>query len=186
MNLSSKLYGRWARLLLPVLLVTAAALFFAGRPFAATEPDFDQNRTRVLTYVLRQQVNHHFSGKPIDDTLSKGAFQLYLKQLDYQKRFLLDNEVRQLRAYEQQIDDEIMVGRIQLVPLAERLMSQAIARAERLVRQIMAQPFDFTISEDYETDPDKLGYCRTEAELKERWRKELKYRVLSRYLAMAG
>ena len=185
MNLSNKFPCRWSQVLVPALLAAAAALLAVGYSFAATEPDFAQNRTRVLTYVLRQQVNHHFSGKPIDDNLSKGAFQLYLKQLDYQKRFLLDSEAKQLRAYEQQIDDEIMVGRIQLVPLAERLMSQGITRAERLVRQLLAQPFDFTITEDYETDPDKLAYCRTESELKERWRKELKYRVLSRYLAMA-
>jgi carboxyl-terminal processing protease len=185
MSLQRTFRSQWVRLILPFLVVAVMAATLCDRPFAATEPDFAQNRTRVLTYVLRQQVSHHFSGKAIDDALSRNAFQLYLKQLDFQKRYLLDSEVRQLRAFEQQIDDEILSGRIQLVPLAEGLMNQAVARAERLVRQILTQPFDFTVAEDYETDPDKQAFCRSEVELKERWRKELKYRTLNRYLTLA-
>ena len=40
-------------------------------PMNATMPDeLDQNRARLLTYVLRRQVENHFSGKAIDDSLS--------------------------------------------------------------------------------------------------------------------
>ena len=73
---------------------------------------------------------------------------------------------------------------IEMVPLAETLMSRAVSRAERLVGQILDKPFDFSAAEDYETDPDKLRFCRNDGELKERWRKELKYRVLNRYLML--
>jgi len=180
-----KLYNRRLLIVVTAAAVAVAAFSLGDVPFAATSPDFDQNRTRLLTYILRQQTGHHFSGKPIDDTLSRGAFQLYLKQLDYQKRFLLDGEVRQIRAFENQIDDEIISGKIQLVPLAERLMGQGVRRAEGMVREILSQPLNFNVAEDYETDPDKLVFCRTDSELKERWRKELKYRVLSRYLLLA-
>ena len=175
----------WLLLVVPIALALAAALSVGNLPLAATSPELDQNRTKILSYVLRQQVNHHFSGKAIDDELSRAAFQLYLKQLDYQKRFLLDSEVRQLRAFELKIDDEIESGRIELVPLAERLMAQGVSRAERLVRDLLAKPFDFRRAEDFETDPDKLAFCRSETELRERWRKELKYRALSRYLLLA-
>lgn len=182
--------SRWLLITVVAVSFAAAAFLLGDMPSAATSPDVvqkdvDQNRTRLLTYVLRQQMGHHFSGKPIDNNLSRSAFKLYLKQLDYQKRFLLDGEVRRIRAFENQIDDEILTGKIQLVATAETLMSQAVKRAEGMVREILARPFDFTIAEDYETDPDKLAFCRTDSELKERWRKDLKYRVLSRYLLLA-
>jgi len=180
-----KFRSRWLLLLLSVTVALTAALCLGDLPLAATTPHADQNRTKLLTYVLRQQTGYHYSGKAIDDDLSRAAFQLYLKQLDYQKRFLLDSEVRQLRAFELEVDDEIQSGRMELVPLAERLMGAGVDRAERLVGDLLAKPFDFTVNEDYETDPDKLTFCRTEKELKERWRKELKYRVLSRYLVLA-
>lgn len=175
------LHKRW----LPIVGAATVIILFGALSLAATPAGFDQNRTRLLAYVLRQQVANHFSAKPVDDALSVNTFQLYLKQLDYQKRFLLDSEVRQIRAFEKRIDDEILTGKIQLVPLAERLMSQGVRRAEEMVNEILSRPFDFTVEEDYETDPDKLTFCLTEVDLKERWRKDLKFKVLSRYLTLA-
>ncbi|MCM2263930.1 MAG: carboxy terminal-processing peptidase [Desulfuromonadales bacterium] len=185
MFLLRKLCNRWLLIAVTAVAIAATAFSLGAVPFAATTPDLDQNRTRLLTYILRQQIGHHFSGKSIDNDLSRGAFQLYLKQLDYQKRFLLDGEVRQIRAFENQIDDEILAGKLQLVPLAERLMGEGVRRAEGMVREILSQPFDFNVAEEYETDPEKLVFCRSDAELRERWRKDLKYRVLNRYLLLA-
>lgn len=175
---------RWLLIAATATAVLVATFPPGDRAFAAAPPEFDQSRVRLLTYVLRQQIGHHFSGKPIDDNLSVSAFQLYLKQLDYQKRFLLDSEVRQIRAFEKRVDDEVLTGKIQLVPFAERLMKQAVSRAEELVRDILSRPFDFDTAEDYETDPEKLGFCLTELDLRERWRKELKSRALGRYLVL--
>jgi len=61
-------------------------------------------------------VENHFSGKQIDDTLSYAAFDLYLKQLDYQKRLLLAEEVSQLEIFKDRIDDEVQSGRVVLAP----------------------------------------------------------------------
>lgn len=178
-----KRYKRWISVAAATIAVTFA-VFSPHALLAAPPQEFDQSRVRLLTYVLRQQIGHHFSAKPIDDNLSVAAFQLYLKQLDFQKRFLLDSEVRQIRAFEKRIDDEILTGKIQLVPFAERLMKSAIARSEEMTRDVLSRPFDFENAEDYETDPAKLGFCMTELELRERWRKELKFRVLNRYLML--
>ena len=43
--------------------------------------------------------------------------------------------------------------------------------------------FDFSTKEFIETDVEKIDYCKTDAELKERWRKILKYQVLHQYLS---
>jgi len=182
MSIGKLLRCRCSALLVLVLLLVPWLL--GALPASSASRNSDQNRTRLITYVLRQQIERHYSGKAIDDALSRAAFSLYVKQLDSQKRFLLDAEVAQLREFELAIDDEIRAGRIEMVPLAETLMSRAVSRAERLVGQILDKPFDFSAAEDYETDPDKLRFCRNDGELKERWRKELKYRVLNRYLML--
>ena len=174
---------RTRALALPLLAGILLLVLISGL-FAATDPDFVRHRNRLLASVIRHQVGQHYSAKPIDDALSKDAFQLYIKQLDTQKRFLLDDDVRSLRRFEGEIDDEILSGDFVLVRRAEQLFGQGIGRAERVVREILAQPFDFTAAEEYETDPDKLFFCRSELELKERWRRDLKYRALMRYLAI--
>lgn len=85
---------RWFRAILVSVTLLLAGLFFLPAPMNATTPDdLDENRARLLTYVLRRQVENHFSGKSLDDNLSRAAFQLYVKQLDYQKRLLLAAEV---------------------------------------------------------------------------------------------
>ncbi len=170
-------------LALPLLAGVLLLLLISGL-FAATDTDYTRHRNRLLASVIRHQVSQHYSAKAIDDNLSRDAFQLYIKQLDSQKRFLLDDDVRTLRRFEEKIDDEVLSGDFVLVQRAEQLFGQGIAQAERMVREILAQPFDFSVAEDYETDPDKLLYCRSELELKERWRRDLKFRVLTRYLAI--
>src|SRR6056300_848547 len=92
---------RWIRTLLVGVSLLFTGLFIAPAQMNAKTPEanpdeMDQNRTRLLTYVLKRQVENHFSGKGIDDTLSLAAFELYIKQLDYQKRLLLTDEVSQL------------------------------------------------------------------------------------------
>ena len=131
---------RWRCSVLLLLVVLLVPWLLGALPAASTAKSADQNRTRLISYVLRQQIERHYSGKEIDDTLSRAAFKLYVKQLDYQKRFLLESEVAQLRDYELAIDDEIRAGRIELVPLAETLMRKGISRAERLVKAILAKP----------------------------------------------
>jgi carboxyl-terminal processing protease len=168
---------------LHLCLMLLAGLFLLPEPTYADNPDeLDQNRARLLTYVLRRQVENHFSGKAIDDSLSQAAFHLYVKQLDFQKRLFLEEEVNQLKIFSDRIDDEIKSGRIVLAPLAYRLLGNNITRAEKIVDKILAEPFAFNVDEDYETDPEKLNFCTTVEELSDRWRLDLKYRTLTRYL----
>ena len=174
---------KWLRIFVISITLLLAGLFMVPPPMNATPADdLDQNRARLLTYVLRRQIENHFSGKNIDDQLSQAAFELYTKQMDSQKRLLLSGEVDQLKIYADRIDDEVQTGRIVLAPLAFQLLENSIERAERLAEQALAEPFDFSIKESFETDPDKYNFSDTEAELADRWRKDLKFRALNRYL----
>jgi len=176
---------RWFRALLICVTLLLVGLFALPAPMSATTADeLDQNRARLLAYVLRRQVENHFSGKSIDNELSRATFYLYLKQLDYQKRLLLAAEVDQLKVFEDRIDEEINSGRVILAPVAFRLLGNSIVRAEKIVAKVLENPFRFNVVGEYETDPEKLVFCSTEEELAERWRTDLKYRTLGRYLKL--
>ncbi len=184
-KLTTKMFRNrpWLRpAILSLMLILVGLLLCPTAMKAAITDAFDQNRNRLLSYVLRHQTESHFSGKEIDNELSKAAFHLYIKQLDYQKRLLLFAEVEQLAVFEDRIDDEILSGRVVLAPFTFRLLENSVARAEKAVEKIFAGPFDFSVDEDYETDPEKLEFCKTESNLVERWRLDLKYRTLNRYL----
>ena len=173
---------RWTRPAVCALL--ALSLFLVSPSLVPADEDFDHNRARLLSYVLNKQLQYHFSGKPVNDGLSQAAFELYIRQLDSQKRLLLQKEIDRLQIYRDKIDDEFLSGRISLAPAGADLLRKAVARARRISEEVLSQPFDFSIQESYETDPEKLAFADSEAELRERWRKELKYLTLNRYLTL--
>jgi carboxyl-terminal processing protease len=165
----------------------AALLFLllaVGAGFPTPQPaEGDDNRIRLLGYLLREQLpRHHYSHKPLDDDLSRAAFRLYLKQLDGQKRFLLRSDVKQLEEFATRIDDEINQGRISLPLVATEIMTRRVAAVEKLVTGMLTGTFDLNRRETFEGDPEKLEFCVDEAALAERWRQTLTYQVLVRYL----
>jgi carboxyl-terminal processing protease len=170
-------------LLLPMLLLPTTGTAFVGSD--ADADSFDLNRARLLSFVIRQQlVSHHYSHKPLDDQLSKDAFTLFLKQIDSQKRFLLSEDVRRLEKFETRIDDELASSQVRLPQVAAQTMEQRVADVREMVFSLLDEGFDLHREERLETDPDKIKYCETPAELRDRWRKILKLQVINRLFAL--
>ena len=179
MTPSTTLFKRFIALSLLLSFLCVAPL--AASPLTAKE--FDPQRAKLLGYTVSQLLmRHHYTHKSLDDDLSVAAFDLYLKQLDAQKRFLLTRDVKMLGAYESYIDNEIRRGEINLPIYSAQIMAERIPVVEKMIEELLAEPFDFTRQEDLETDNEKLEFCQTEDQLKERWRKTLKYQVANRYL----
>jgi len=145
----------------------------------------ESNRAKLLSYVLRQQLDqHHYSHKAIDDELSKAAFDLYLKQLDFQKRFLIRQDIDQLQPYATLIDNEMLRGKIKLPLLAESILEDRITQVRRMVAEILEQELRLDGTETLETDPEKIDWCQSLPQLKERWRKILTYQMLNTMLVL--
>ncbi|HKJ65563.1 MAG TPA: tail-specific protease, partial [Desulfopila sp.] len=72
---------------------------------ALDKVEIDEERNDLIGYMLYKQLpSIHFSDKEVNDSLAQAAFDLYLQQLDYQKRFLLQEDVERLRQYALKID----------------------------------------------------------------------------------
>lgn len=171
--------------LLAIVLLFAVTGSWTGLASQQIAPDRDSLRTKLLTHLIRQQMTvNHFSHKPLDDVLSAAAFDLYLQQLDFQKRFFTQADIQQLSAHKASIDDDIVRGELVLPGEAARLLRIRIAAVSDMVGDILDEGFDFDRKEYIETDPDKFDYARNEAALKKRWRKILKYQVLMRYVLL--
>lgn len=146
---------------------------------------FDTNRARLLGHMLQQQLSgKHYSQKPTDDALSQAAFDLYLKQLDFQKRFLWEEDVAQLDFFRSQIDDAIRRGRLDLPFAGRNILRQRIAQVQDIVTELLNKKIDSNLIESIETDPEKLDYVADLTELSERWRQIIKAQILGRYISL--
>lgn len=181
-----------------IFLVFSLTLFFLASStlgFGDTGQigEIGQKRNRLIGYILSKQLpSLHFSDKIFNDELAGAAFDLYIKQLDYQKRFLLKKDVEQLEAFSPYIDDNLANGRITLPDAGYDLLSEKIDLVQKMVDSMLADNkvkdgryigyFDVHKEESYETDPEKVNFASSIDELRDRWRKVLKAQVISQYL----
>ncbi|WP_020678345.1 carboxy terminal-processing peptidase [Geopsychrobacter electrodiphilus] len=166
-------------------LMLASLLLLLGTTQVFAAPSFDTNRARLLGHMIEQELSrHHYSDKALDDNLSKAAYDLYLKQLDGQKRFLLKDDIKELSAYKLLIDDALRTGRLDLPELGERLLDRRITQVKAICPEILAKGFDFERVDKIETDPEKIDYVENAEQLHERWRQILKYQTINRYLGL--
>ena len=148
---------------------------------ALTEP-FSPERNQVIAYILSHLLtSRHFSHEKLDDAMSRKVFDLYLRQLDPRKRFLLQSDVRELEAYKTRIDEELKKGDIRLPDVGRRLLDARIREVDRLIDPILDAGFDYKLKETLEVDAKKLDFCADRAALRERWRLTLKMQVLDSF-----
>ncbi len=175
---------RLLQVFLPVFLVF---LFFTTGPgIAKNIQEVEQKKDGLIGYVLANELPAvHFSHKKMNEVLSIDIFDLYLKQLDSQKRFLLSSDVTILRSFSSDIADNLLHGTSVLPETGYDIMKERIGQVEKMVEQIMAAGFDVERDEVYETDPKKIVYVDDLDGLKDRWRKITKAQVMYRYLELA-
>jgi carboxyl-terminal processing protease len=174
--------------ILRILLVLVFS--WSAVPLAAYENDqkleeVDEKRNKLIGYMLSKQLpSLHFSDKQVDDELATAAFDLYLKQLDFQKRFLLATDAAYMLTFADQIDNNLARGTMVLPETGYGILTRRIGQVEALMRELQGQPIDPTRTELFETDPDKLEYAEDMGALEERWRLILKSQIITRYLEL--
>ena len=172
------------RSLLSLVAGLLLLLNLTGHSFAKTTApaEFNEERNKLIAFMLSQQLPvQHFSHEPLDDDLSRKVFDLYLRQLDPRKRFLLKADVEQLNAFATHIDDELKRGNVVLPSAGMELLNERIRQVEAMIDPILDQGFDLDKEEMLESEPKKLDYAADAATLRERWRLTLKMQVLDSY-----
>lgn len=140
------------------------------------DPDKDKLLLELLTFVIEKG---HYDPAAIDDNFSKGVYKSYVESIDPSKRFFIQSDIDEFAKYEDKIDDMILSKDLTFFNLTNERMLERIKEAEEFYKDILSKPFDFTKNEDFSVDYEKMPYVKTKAELKERWRKQLKLSVLS-------
>lgn len=158
--------------------------FFILTPFIFIAFGFYLKNQNTGEDVLLKAINAslqsaHYDPVAIDDSFSAKAYGLYIENIDPNKRFLLQKDADALSKYELTIDDEINDGTYQLFDRSVAMLTEKLDVTEQFIEDIMAQPFDFSKKEEVEFDEDQ-AYAASLDELKDRWRKYLKYNVLTR------
>ena len=159
-------------------LVAAAALVAATCP-KATPAD----KEAVMLQKMMEAVSMlHYSPQSLNDELSKKVYKVYIDRIDGGRRFLTQADVEKLQGFENQIDDQVKALSFDFFNTSVQLIDAGVVRAEAYYKEAIAAKHDFNIAESVELDGDKTPFAKDEAELKEMWRKTIKYNILTRYV----
>ncbi len=164
------------KLLLLVLLMAFASCSFTTKKFE--DPNKDKLLIQLITYVLEQG---HFNPKEINDDFSENVFKDYLDQLDPFKRYFYESDIKEFRVYQDKLDDQIRSYDITFFNLTHERLLQRLEESKELYKEVLSEPFNFDIKEEFSTDYQNLKYVTSKKEMKNRWRQQLKFSTIANY-----
>ncbi|MEQ8216832.1 MAG: carboxy terminal-processing peptidase [Arenibacter sp.] len=159
-----------------VMLVAVASCSFTNKSFETD--DKDKLLLDLITYVLERG---HYQPKDIDDDFSVNVFEGFLDVLDPTKRYFLESDIQEFEKYKFQLDDQIKNTDITFFDMVYERLLKRMGDAKEIYKEVLDEPFDYSVDETIEINYDGQGYVDSRKDLKERWRKQLKYATLGTY-----
>jgi carboxyl-terminal processing protease len=169
------------RFLLALLAIGGGLLVIT--PTAPAEPMLGENDPLVIELVCSFLRQAHLSRPEIGDKISKRLFHRFLKGLDPNKLYFTQSDIDEFKKEETELDDMLLKGDVSFAYKVHRRLLARISERLKLVDELVKASHDFTVKEQMSTDADAFGYAKDEDELRERWRKRIKYELLLQKLA---
>ena len=168
-----------------VIALTFVSLFVTFKSMGNNEKDGDPKtkHEEVLKRVGILLEEGHFSPKDINDNFSKAILKKFVEELDDEKAILLASDIEKFKKYQDSIDDEINgVNHLSSFYTISNLYIKRLNEVSLIHKAILKNPFDFTIDEKIQMDPEKKDFPKNINERNDLWRKKLKYAVLSNFV----
>ena len=145
-----------------------------------TNPNVDQKESIILGSVMSMMNQAHYSPKPLDDAFSKAVYKTFLERLDGNKRYFTLEDIKQFQKFETSIDEQINARSLEFFDLVYGVYEKRMADSKLYYDESIILKHDYDKKESIELDEDKSKFAKDEKELKDRWRKLIKYEILTK------
>lgn len=159
------------------ILALSTLLVGAYLPFNENNQEKESILIQTMMEGLKQL---HYKPAKVDDDFSVRAFELYLDRIDSGRRWLTQDDIALLKPFEKSIDDQVKTSNFALLDVAIERIEAGLEKTQTYYREILANPFEFETKEAIEIGDEDKPFAKNDAELKEYWRKAMKYETLNR------
>ena len=159
-----------------LLLLAFASCSFTSKKFS--NPDKDKLLIQIITFVIEQG---HFDPIAIDDAFSEELFSDFIEVIDPVKRYFYESDYKDFEKYKLTIDDQLKVSDITFFNVVYERFISRIEESKSIYKDILSKPFDYSIDESFDTNYENSDFAKSKRDMKERWRKQLKFSTLSNY-----
>ncbi len=164
------------KVLFLAVFVAAASCSFTTKEFQ--DPDKDKLLIDLIAYVLEKG---HYSPAVMDDAFSESVYNDFIEGLDPVKRFFLASDIAEFEQYKFDIDDQLKAKDLSFFNAVYERFSERQMDARKTYAEVLKKSFDYNEKEVIDVDYDKSTFATNKKELKERWRKQLKFSTISNY-----
>lgn len=165
------------------LMLTCAVLAQAAPNTEPPQLKPTQEQARAAGMTANYLTRYHYRALPLDDAMSLKIFDKFLKSLDGEKMLFTQADVDQFAQYNTSLDEAIKNGELVAPFLMANTYVQRVAQRFGYARELLKKPFDFTENEFYTYNREKAPWAKNEDEVRELWRKKVKYDWLRLKLA---
>jgi carboxyl-terminal processing protease len=160
--------------------LTAGMLLLVATTLTARLLSAERTASETTTKLVCEMVeSYHISQAGIDDDISSRLLNRYVKVLDPQKLYFTAADIEGMTKYRTQLDDLVKQGNTEFAfKTFDLYLARMKQRIERVHEWIDAE-HDFTVDESLNTDTDTMNFAATEEEVDDRWRKRVKYDLLT-------
>lgn len=124
-------------------------------------------------------IRHHFSYTDFDDELSKRTVKTFIDAWDPSKLYFLKSDVDALnKKYLTKVDDQITAANCAVIDEVANIYSKRFFERIADIDGLLKLKHDFTVDEYMIIDSDEQSWASTKEELKDRWRKRIKFQYL--------
>ncbi|WP_459554549.1 carboxy terminal-processing peptidase [Lacunimicrobium album] len=159
---------------------TAAALFLVATTIFAQQMNArDPEEATTTQLVAKMTENFHLNQHTIDDNISSKLVDKFIKDLDPQKLYFYESDIANFNQYRKSLDDMLRKGNVDFANLVFDTFLKRVDERATIIDQLIDTDHDFTLDEEIMSDADDMTWAKNKAELDERWRKRIKYNILT-------
>ena len=159
-----------------LLFLLVSSISFANLKITNDQdPEKDKVLISVLNYMLTKG---HYNQKELNDDFSEMVFNNFIADLDPSKRYFTKIDIKEFSKYKYQIDNQLKESDITFYSLVYGRFLEKIKNAKNYYNTILKKPFNYKKDEVIDLDFKAIDYAKTEKELLNFWRKQLKLQTI--------
>ena len=162
-----------------LIFLVALAVLVGGAYFPFNQDD-SQKEAILMQTIMQGLEQLHYQPAAINDDFSAKAFDLYLDRIDLGRRWLTQEDIALLKPFENSIDDQLEEGTFQLLDVAIERIEAGLNKTQAYYQEFLSQPFDYSVKESVELGNEDKAFAKDDTQLKEYWRKAMKYETLNK------
>ena len=141
--------------------------------------DEDARRKTLLSAVINTLSSEHYKPQEINDEFSGRVFGSYLKILDYQHRFFLQDDIARFKQFENQIDNQVAAGSFEYYDVVTETYKRRLKAVAGMYEKYLSSPLDLNQPGKIETDFEKRSYPKDSLTMMAEWQDYFRYQVMT-------